>query len=116
MFTSNRRGFLKGTLASGLLLPAQRIRAQDRAAIEEAAGKEAKLALATSVTVPDFPKFLAAFTRKYPFLEVTSGLYQAATGTVLARVDAELRSGAVNFDVMHIANPAAYLAWARQGL
>ncbi|HEX2727598.1 MAG TPA: extracellular solute-binding protein [Beijerinckiaceae bacterium] len=116
MLTLHRRQVVKGMLASGLLVPAGRILAQDRTAIEDGARKEGKLALATSVTVPDFPKFLAAFTRKYPFLEVTSGLYQAATGTVLARVDAELKSGTVSFDVMHIANPAAYLAWARQGL
>jgi len=116
MFTLHRRDVLKGVVTGALLLPAGRIRAQDRAAIEEGARQEGKLAIATSVTVPDFPKFLAAFTQKYPFLEITSGLYQAATGTVLARVDAELRSGAVNFDVMHIANPAAYLSYARQGL
>jgi iron(III) transport system substrate-binding protein len=116
MVTLHRRDILKAALASGLMLPAGRIRAQNRAAIEEAARKEAKLALATSVTVADFPKFLTAFTRKYPFLEVTSGLYQAATGTVLARVDAELRSGSVGFDVMHIANPAAYLKYSRDGL
>jgi iron(III) transport system substrate-binding protein len=111
-----RRDVLKAALASGLLLRAGPISAQDRSAIEEGARKEGKLAFATSVTVADFPKFLAAFSRKYPFLEVTSGLYQAATGTVLSRVDAELRSGSVTFDVMHVANPAAYLAYARQGL
>jgi iron(III) transport system substrate-binding protein len=116
MFTWHRRDVVSGLLTNGLLLASGRVLAQERTAIEEGARKEGKLALATSVTVADFPKFLAAFTRKYPFLEVTSGLYQAATGTVLARVDAELRSGTVNFDVMHIANPAAYLAWARQGL
>jgi iron(III) transport system substrate-binding protein len=112
----DRREILKAALAAGLILPAGRISAQERSAIEEGAKKEGKVALATSVSVADFPKFLAAFTRKYPFLDVNSGLYQAATGTVLARVDAELRAGASTFDVLHIANLAAYLAFARDGL
>src|SRR5215212_11899354 len=65
MFTLHRRDVLKGVVTGALLLPAGRIRAQDRAAIEEGARQEGKLAIATSVTVPDFPKFLAAFTQKY---------------------------------------------------
>lgn len=111
----NRRDAMKGVLAAGLMLPYTRLSAQERAAIEEAAKKEGQVALATSVSVPDFPKFLAAFTKRYPFLDVNTGLYQAPTGTVLARVDAEMKAGALTFDVLHIANQAAYIGYARDG-
>ncbi len=110
-----RRRVMQGAALAGLL-PAGRLSAQERAAVEAGARKEGALAFATSVTVPDFPRFLAGFTAKYPFLEVNSGLYQAATAPVLARVDAELKSGAPRFDVFHLANPAAYLTYAAQGL
>src|SRR4029077_15650587 len=109
----DRREVLKAAHAAGLILPAGRIMAQDLSSIEEGAKKEGKVALATSVSVADFPKFLAAFTKKYPFLDVNSGLYQGSTGAVLSRVDAEVKSGSPTFDVVHAASLAAYLGSAR---
>lgn len=113
MVSFRRRDVLAG---AGVMMMAGRLNAQERAQVEAAARKEGRVALATSVSVADFPKFLTAFSKRYPFIDITSDLYQAATGTVLARVDAELRAGRPNFDVLHIANPAAYLAYARDGM
>src|SRR5258707_296421 len=109
MFEINRRRVLQGMAAAGLLLPASPILAQDRNAIVEGARKEGQMALATSISLAEFPKVLAAFTAKYPFLDVNKGLYQAATGTVLARVEAEMNARALSFDVLHVASLAPYL-------
>src|SRR6185503_18931305 len=73
------------------------------------ARKEGKMALATSVSAANFPKLLEAFSKKYPFIDATTGLYAAPTGRVMARVDAELKSGNVTMDVLHVANVAPYL-------
>lgn len=112
----NRRSMLQAAVAGGTLLAAGPIRAEERGAIEAGARKEGAMALATSVNVPAFPKFLQAFTAKYPFINVNNGLFQGATATVAARVDAEMKSGKPAFDVIHIANPALYLDYAKQGL
>ena len=100
----DRRCIVQGLLASGLVLP-MRLSAQERTAIEDGARKEGKVALATSVSAAGFPKFLQAFSAKYPFLEATSGLYSAPTGRVLARVDAELQARKLSFDLLHVASP-----------
>lgn len=112
----DRRHVLKGSLAGGLMLAAGPIMAQERASIEAGARKEGRVNLATSVSVAAFPKFLEAFSKKYPFIDINGGLYQGATGTVLARVDAEMKAGAPNFDVLHAANQAFYLTYARTGM
>lgn len=113
MSAIHRRTMLAAAvLLTGLAGPAM---AQDRAALVEGARKEGKLALATSVSAANFPQFLAAFTKKYPFIEATTGLYAAPTGRVMARVDAELQSGNVTVDVLHVANVAPYLDLTRKG-
>jgi iron(III) transport system substrate-binding protein len=78
------------------------------------ARQEGKVALATSASAAGFPRFLQAFTAKYTFIDATSGLYAAPTGRVLARIDAEIQSHNLNFDVLHVANLAPYLAMARK--
>jgi iron(III) transport system substrate-binding protein len=108
----DRRHVLGGLLASALLEP---LAAQERPAVIEGARKEGKVALATSVSAAGFPRFLQAFMAKYPFIDATSGLYSAPTGRVLARIDAEMQSRNLNFDVLHVANLAPYLAMARKG-
>jgi iron(III) transport system substrate-binding protein len=115
MFEFNRRRVMQGMAAAGLLLSASPIRAQDRNAIVEGARREGQMALATSISLTEFPKVLAAFKEKYPFLDVNKGLYQAATGTVLSRVEAEMNARALSFDVLHIASLAPYLNYARTG-
>src|SRR4051812_7617120 len=108
MSSIHRRRVLHGLAASGFLLPG-RLSAQQRENIEESARKEGKVALATSVSAPGFPKFLQSFTAKYPFVEATSGLYSAPTGRVLARIDAELRARKMSFDLLHVASLAPFL-------
>src|SRR5204863_6554727 len=111
----DRRTLLTGALAMAAAAPCRRAMAQDRAAILEGARKEGKLAFAHSISVAGFPRFMEAFAAKYPFLETSSGLYSAPTGRVLARVDAELQSNSLTFDVLHVANLGPYLTMARRG-
>jgi len=113
MFHPSRRHVLQGMLASGVV--AEPLSAQERPAVIEAARKEAKVALATSVSAAAFPQFLKAFMAKYPFIDATSGLYSAPTGRVLARVDAEIQSRNVTFDLLHVASLAPFLALSRAG-
>jgi iron(III) transport system substrate-binding protein len=86
----------------------------DHAAILAGARAEGSLAVASSAPGEGFAKFMQAFARKYPFLDVTSGFYSAPTGRVLARVRAELDAHKVSFDVMLAANTAAFLELQEQ--
>jgi iron(III) transport system substrate-binding protein len=120
MHPVTRRRFNAGLVAAGspLLgapLLATPLLAEERAHVLAAAEREGKMALATSLSVAEFPRFLAAFNKLYPFLELDSGYYSAPTGRVLARIDAELAADALSFDVMHIASVAAFMAYARKG-
>jgi len=108
----DRRRFLQGLAALGFPVP---LFAQERANVVEAARKEGSVALATSVSAAGFPRFLQAFTAKYPGVDATRGLYSAPTGRVLARVDAEVQARNLTFDVLHVASLAPYLAMARKG-
>jgi iron(III) transport system substrate-binding protein len=110
-----RRTVLKAMVASGLGLRALTAAAQERSALIEGAKQEGALGFATSVSAAGFPKFMDAFKAKYPFLDVSSGYYSAPTGRVLARVGAELQAGNLSFDVLHVANLAAFLTMARSG-
>jgi iron(III) transport system substrate-binding protein len=115
MTSIRRRRLLGGLLASGVALRALPSQAQEQAALVEGAKREGMVAFATSISAPNFPKFLDAFKAKYPFLDVSSGYYSAPTGRVLARVSAEIESGNLTFDALHIANLAPFLAMARNG-
>jgi len=110
----SRRTVLQGLLAAGFAT-VEPLSAQERSAVLEAARREGKVALATSVSVADFPRFLQAFSAKYPFIDATGGLYSAPTGRVLARVDAEMQARNLSFDVLHVASLAPFLALARTG-
>jgi len=115
MTSIRRRQVLGGLLASGVALRALPSEAQEQAALVEGAKREGMVAFATSISAPNFPKFLDAFKAKYPFLDVSSGYYSAPTGRVLARVSAEIDSGNLTFDALHIANLAPFLTMARNG-
>jgi iron(III) transport system substrate-binding protein len=107
-----RRTLLGATLAAAAAIPAT---AQDRSALIEGAKREGAVAFANSISVAGFPRFMQAFAAKYPFLDTTTGLYSAPTGRVLARIDGEIKAGALSFDVLHVASVAPYLAMARAG-
>ena len=114
MWMMDRRALLTGALGA-VATPWARAAAQQGAATVEGARKEGKLAFAHSISVASFPRFMEAFAAKYPFLETSSGLYSAPTGRVLARVDAELQSNSLTFDVLHVANLGPYLTMAGRG-
>ncbi len=113
MIALERRHLLAAAVAAGIAPP---LRAEERPAVIEGARKEGKVAFANSISVAGFPKFLQAFSAKYPFIDATSGLYSAPTGRVLARIDAEMKARALSFDVLHVASLAPYLAMSRDGL
>jgi iron(III) transport system substrate-binding protein len=113
--TMMRRGVMTGLLGMALAAPHRRLSAQERDAAEAGARKEGAFALATSVSVAGFPKFMDAFKAKYPYLDIASGYYAAPTGRVLARVYAEMDADNLSFDVLHVASLAPYLTMARKG-
>jgi iron(III) transport system substrate-binding protein len=115
MIDLRRRQVLGGLLASGLLLPATRVSAQEHNALVEGAKKEGAFAFATAISAASFPKFMDAFKAKYPFLDISSGYYSAPTGRVLARLNAEMDAGNLSFDVLHVASLAPYLTMTRKG-
>lgn len=107
-----RRLVLAGCIATGIT---GKLRAQERDAVIDGARKEGQVAFANSISLAGFPKFLQAFTAKYPFIDATAGLYSAPTGRVLARVEGEMKASALSFDVLHVASLAPFLALSRQG-
>jgi iron(III) transport system substrate-binding protein len=109
----SRRSVLTGVLAAGLAWP---LSAQERGALVEGAKREGQFALAHSVSLASFPRFMQAFEAKYPFISTSAGLYGAPTGRVLARVEGEIKAGALSFDALHVASLAPFLAMSRQGL
>ena len=111
MPTLDRRTLLTVALAAGVS-PA---RAADPAVIE-GARKEGRVALAHSISVAGFPRFMQAFNARHPFIDTAAGMYSAPTGRVLARIDGEVKARALSFDVLHVASLAPYSAMARQGL
>jgi iron(III) transport system substrate-binding protein len=115
MASFRRREVIGGLAASGFALWSLPLAAQERGPILEAAKKEGAVGFATSVSAPGFPRFLAAFKAKYPFLDVAGGYYSAPTGRVLARVSAEIESGNLSFDALHIGSLAPFLTMARKG-
>src|ERR1700722_2251366 len=103
IIAQTRRALLAATASAAVMRPTF---AEDRVSLIEGARREGRMSLATSVSAPDFPRFMQAFTTLYPFLDVSSGDYAAPTGRVLARVDAEMKAGSLSFDTMHIASVA----------
>jgi iron(III) transport system substrate-binding protein len=116
MIQLSRRRVAAGLASAGAMLLSARLSADERDDIVRGAKAEGKMALATSVSAANFPQFLDAFTRLYPFIEVKSGYYSAPTGRLLARVDAEIAADALYFDVLHIASVAAFITYSRKGL
>ncbi len=113
MIALKRRQWLATTAAASLARP---LHADELPGVIEGARKEGKIAFANSISVAGFPRFLDAFTAKYPFIDAKAGLYSAPTGRVLARVEGEMKANALSFDVLHVASLAPYLAMSRQGL
>jgi len=91
------------------------VAAQNHASLVEGARKEGRLNVATSAPGDGFPRFLAKFKEKYPFIDVTTGFFTAPTGRVLARVGAEIDARNLTIDIVHVANMAAYIDMQSKG-
>jgi iron(III) transport system substrate-binding protein len=75
------------------LAPAER-----RAFIEDSARKEGQLVLYTSISLTDYPKIVAAFESRYPFVKVNA--YRSTPSGVFTRVETEARAGRYAADVV----------------
>ena len=77
----------------GSLAPAER-----RAFLEDGARKEGQLVLYTSISLTDYPKIVAAFENRYPFVKVNA--YRSTPSGVFTRVETEARAGRYAADVV----------------
>ena len=99
--------------AAAAAFPFGVLRAQERAAIVEGARREGKLAFAHTVSAPNFPRFMQAFSAKYPFIEVASGLYSAPTDACGA-CRGRNQANSLTFDVLHVASVAPFLTLSKR--
>ena len=73
--------------------------AVDRAAfLEEGARKEGQVVLYSSMSLSDYPKVIAAFEKRYPF--VKTNVYRSTPSGVFTRLDTEARAGRYAADVV----------------
>ena len=107
--------FTRRALGAALLLAPGAALAADEGPIIAAARREGRLNVASAAPGEGFPKFLQAFRTRYPFLDVSTGLYVAPTGQVLARVNAEINAASDTFDAMLAANMAAFVSMTAAG-
>jgi iron(III) transport system substrate-binding protein len=101
-----RRQTLAGSAA--LLATATQAHAatDDLAALYAAAKQEGKVAMYTSVPTFLLKRWQELFQTTYPGIEVS--FFRSGTGKVLARIDSELRAGALGGDVVWMADPTAF--------
>ena len=85
-------------------------RPEQREAAVDGAQREGQLALANSVSLAGFPRFMQAFEAKYPFISTSAGLYGAPTGRGAGPGGrGEMKAGALTFDALHVASLAPVL-------
>ena len=72
--------------------------AERKAALEAGARKEGQLVLYTSISLTDYPKIVAAFENRYPFVKVNA--YRSTPSGVFTRVETEARAGRYAADVV----------------
>ncbi|HEX2386618.1 MAG TPA: extracellular solute-binding protein, partial [Candidatus Binatia bacterium] len=90
------------------LAPAER-----RAFVEAGARKEGQLVLYTSISLTDYPKIVAAFENRYPFVKVNA--YRSTPSGVSTRVETEARAGRYAADVVASA-PVEMWEFKQRGL
>jgi len=110
------RGLRQAVLAVllALLGSASAVAEPDNAALIEAARNEGRLVVATSAPAEGFRRFLAGFTKKYPFIDAAAELRSSPAATIMAEVQRQIAAKAIATDVMHTANLADFLTMARQ--
>jgi iron(III) transport system substrate-binding protein len=87
----------------------------DQTALVEGARREGQVRISTSAPAPGFKRFLAAFTAKYPFIDVAEGFYSAPAVNIASRLRDEMASKTAVTDVIHTANLADFIRMERQG-
>jgi len=84
------------------------------AALIEGAKKEGKFVWYTSMPTNPAIEFLAAFKKKYPFLD-TSEFFRSGSLKVYSRINLETAAGKHLYDVSHVAVLTAYHEWKKKG-
>lgn len=81
--------------------------------ILELAKAEGELTWYTSLSQQNAEAFLAQFSKKYPF--VRTHLVRGGSFTIAEQVRAEIASGRMQADVLHLLDPATFVALRNQG-
>jgi len=88
------------------VLPPMNLDASGSEAVLEAARKEGKLVVYTSMTVDQAQKLNNAFSAKYPFIQI--GMFRAVGERLLTKIMTEAQAGRYEFDVVQSAETQAY--------
>jgi iron(III) transport system substrate-binding protein len=88
------------------ILPSTTFQASGSEAVLEAARKEGKLVVYTSMTVDQAQKLNNAFSAKYPFIQI--GMFRAVGERLLTKIMTEAQTGRYEFDVVQSAETQAY--------
>jgi iron(III) transport system substrate-binding protein len=115
----NRRQLLKGSAALGLTVFAAPLKAAApepvsiTPALIEAAGKEGKVILYSSMDLPVGEKLGKAFEAKYPGVAVQ--IERSGSERLFQRVDQEFGSGVRSVDVINTSDASHIIIWKRNG-
>jgi iron(III) transport system substrate-binding protein len=117
--TMSRRDLIKGSLALGLSAPATVSRAAGPEPVSitpgmvEAARREAKVVLYSSMDLPVGEKLAKAFEAQYPGIEVQ--VERAGSERLFQRIAQEFASGIRAGDVVNSADAAHFIPWKKNG-
>src|ERR1700712_5515357 len=115
----SRRDIVKGSAALGLTMFASPLKAAtpEPTAITpkliEAAGKEAKVILYSSMDLPVGEKLGKAFEAKYPGIQVQ--IERSGSERLFQRVDQEFGSGVHSVDVINSSDASHFISWKKNG-
>src|SRR5262245_14760720 len=116
----SRRRLLKTSVAAGLAVFAEPLRAQAPAAsaitpaLIEAAKKEGKVVWYTSVDLPLAEKIAKAFEAKYP--GITTRLERSGGERIFQRIGQEFQSRIYAADVVNSSDASHFIVWKRDGV
>src|SRR5882762_5475424 len=115
----SRRDLIKGSAAFGLTAFATPLKATApepvaiTPALIEAARKEAKVLLYSSMDLPVGEKLGKAFEAKYPGIAVQ--IERAGSERLFQRVDQEFGSGIRSVDVINSSDASHFITWKKNG-
>src|SRR5580698_11076299 len=117
--TLTRRDVIKGTTALGLSALSTRVLAAAPAPVSiapeliEAAKKEGKVILYSSMDLPVGEKLGKAFEAKYPGMEVQ--IERSGSERLFQRIDQEMASSIRAVDVVNSSDASHFISWKKNG-